>query len=130
VIGDGIYLPNMLMGMLRPLQQIGNFLTSQSAFKCHLKAIFNCIVLIMAVHGSVRFRLQKPTEPSNLNIEKFKPNRTENRFKPDRFSSVKFGFFVIKPRNPILSYMGFFFGLARILLFKSCKYGKAKPQKF
>jgi hypothetical protein len=31
----------------------------------------------------------------------------------------------IKPRNPILSYMGFFFCLARILLFKFCKYGKA-----
>jgi hypothetical protein len=57
-----------------------------------------------AVHDSVRFGLLKPTEPSNLKFEKIKPNRTKNRFKPNQFGLVKFGFFALKPGNLILSY--------------------------
>ena len=54
-----------------------------------------------ADHGSVRFEPQKPTEPSDSNFLKFKLNRTEFRFKSNRFGSVKFGFFTLKPGNLI-----------------------------
>ena len=57
--------------------------------------------LIMVRFGLVRFEPQKPTEPSDSNFLKFKLNRTEFRFKSNRFGSVKFGFLALKPGNLI-----------------------------
>ena len=53
------------------------------------------------VHGSVRFRLKKSTEPNYSIVAKIEPNRIENRFKPNQSGSVKFGFLRKKPGNLI-----------------------------
>jgi len=51
------------------------------------------------VHGSVRFGLDLKNQPNYINFVKYKPNWTENRFKPNRPDSVKSGFLGKKPEN-------------------------------
>jgi len=48
---------------------------------------------------TVRFGLDLKNQPNYINFVKYKPNRTENRFKPNRPDSVKSGFLGKKPEN-------------------------------
>jgi hypothetical protein len=59
------------------------------------------IVIIRAIHVLV-WTKKNLTEQSYIDFEKYKLDRTEIQFKPNRFDSVKFSFFfVIKLGNLI-----------------------------
>ena len=75
--------------------------------------------------GSVRFKLKKPTEPNYSIVAKNEPNRTENRFKPNRSGSVKSGFLRKKPGNLIpWVFLELAYGLGRFSLSFITKYPK------